>query len=172
MFASFKKENLMKKIITAFICSLIIVLDAARPEQKYAACKTTCKEEKNCPDCIGDCQRTFCRTTCYRKNSGFKQSKACKDFYECKINQQDPCDPEPCLHASSDQKECLTECDIIYDLSVEKPSTNTCTDACYCFKQDTTEFIGKAPCKADSCSDCDTRCKNAFKKEIVKGVCN
>lgn len=163
----------MKKIIIALIYCWVVPISAGKPEQKYAVCKATCKEEKNCPDCIGDCQRTFCRTTCYRKNNDFKHSKACSDFYECKINQQDPCDPEPCLNASTHQKECLTECDIIYDLSVEKPSsTNTCTNACYCFKKETTEFIGKAPCTTDSCSDCDTRCKNAFKKEAVKGVCN
>lgn len=159
--------------MTIILCSWIVALNAARPEQKYAVCKATCTEEKNCSDCIGNCQRTYCRTKCYHRNSNFKHSEVCNDFHACKVNQQDPCDPEPCLQASTSQKECLTECDVIYDLSVEKPSSdNTCSDACYCFNKDTTEFVGKAPCATDTCNDCDTRCKDSFKKIAVKGVCN
>lgn len=148
---------------------------ATNADKKYNVCKAQCKEDTNCKECISSCQRSSCQATCYRKHNNFKESKACEDFRTCKLQKNDPCDPKPCLDAAQTQKECLEECNLIYDLSVEEGSKqDICSNECYCFRKDTTEYLGKAACASENCQQCDQRCQDRFKnhKNVgVKGVC-
>lgn len=172
----------MKKILILVLISSHSSVDASRKiQQKYQECKANCQDPEfsngSCPSCINDCQFTKCRAECYSTESNFKNSQECKDYQNCKINRQDPCDPKPCLDQAHGRKVCFEQCAIISDLAevgaAEGDTCKSCNE-CYCFNKFTHEYMGKAECEKDSCTSCENRCNRKFAKykDKLKAVCN
>lgn len=170
----------MKRILIILVC--FSVLGNQKLDKKYQVCKASCMVNSDiCPSCVQDCQRAFCRATCYIHNQQHcKYSKECIELEHCmnkkSNNKAQTCNPKPCLDRCNEQKNCLFDCNEIYDVANSIGLENTqeyCTSQCFCFKENSHEFLGKVSNKGDYCNN---TCGQAFAKfekngEHIIGIC-
>jgi hypothetical protein len=164
----------MKKLIFFGICIIFTFVQSDRTsKRKYETCKANCSVGCGCGlegfNCEHKCYKTYCRSNCFELHN-----KACKACFKSSTNKAD-CFNSP---ACKKRKECLDVCDFIYDTSTEKNENNkegqSCSE-CFCFNNLTKEFLGKIKNNTNKCLECNSSCKNAYKKFEnlggVKGVC-